>query len=607
MKADSPVVATSTPLQDQPAEVLDDLDPDTPDIQSYDFSLETQLRLADQMPIAMGVVLVAAICISPNHAATALAVSVAYFGNFIIDRGVRHRIRHGLPIVRWTSRVRIVLNVVAFGAVVYGLGPGPGWFVLMPVLMVIGYTQNAGAAGGATLALAITGGLAHWTAGGSSQSLLTYASAATSIYLVAPALASLFRKHWQWAQRATTKLHAANLALRERQEKLEVLLVEAQQASAAKAAFLANMSHELRTPLNGISSSIYLLSEGDLDETERELTGIAQDSVDVLVRLVTDILDFARLEAGRLRIVREAFDPAEELRRVAAPFERLCTHKQLKLTVELEEPFPATILGDATRLGQIVRNLLSNAIKFTQAGRVALRACALPTQRLRVEVSDTGIGLDPDVQERIFQPFEQADGSTTRLFGGTGLGLAICLQLVELMGGTIGVESRSGEGSTFWLELPLELSETPPPARPEAQRRVRTRSEPGPRLRVLLAEDNATNQVIGVRLLQRSDCDVVCASNGIEAVELAELDDFDLILMDGQMPQMDGLAATQEIRRREHAQGRPATPIVALTASTRPEDRLACELAGMSGFLSKPIVPEDLETVLAMCRAKSSS
>ena len=362
----------------------------------------------------------------------------------------------------------------------------------------------------------------------------------------------------------------------------------AEDASRAKSDFLANMSHEIRTPLTGVIGFGELLVKLDgLSPRAADYATRITTSGHALLRVVNDILDFSKIEAGLADLDPQAFDPArfvtETVDLIGAEAER----KHLTLEVEIAG-LPAALRADPARLRQILLNLLTNAVKFTRVGGVTVRAMyPAPEAALRIEVTDTGIGIPADRLDRLFQRFSQADSSTSREFGGSGLGLAICRRLTELMGGEIGVVSRDGEGSTFWFTVAAAVA-----AAVTAEAEQPAFEAPEHAARILVVDDLAANRDIVVAILGACGHDLVEASGGQEAVDAAACSPFDLILMDMQMPGMDGLAATRRIRRDQGPNR--ATPIVALSANVMPDHLAACRAAGMDDHIGKPIVVAEL-------------
>jgi signal transduction histidine kinase/CheY-like chemotaxis protein len=374
----------------------------------------------------------------------------------------------------------------------------------------------------------------------------------------------------------------------------------AMEASRLKSEFLAMMSHEIRTPMNGVIGLNEVLLRTDLDEHQHRLARGVQVAGQSLLGLINDLLDFSKIEAGELELEVVDFDVAPVFEQAAAILSAHASDKELELRVDLADDVPPRLVGDPIRFGQIVSNLMSNAVKFTGKGGVTARASVADRDgdrvTLRVEVSDTGIGIAPEVQQRLFEPFRQADASTTRTFGGTGLGLAIVKQLVGAFGGEIGLDSELGEGSTFWFTARFRTAEA-------GSRSVRrdwaspTPQAPMRRGHVLVVEDNEINQLVALGLLETLGYTADLAANGEEAVTMALDTKYDAVLMDVQMPGMDGYAASRLIRSQEPEDRR--VPIIAMTASAIDGERERCLAAGMDDFLTKPVDTGRLEAVLA--------
>lgn len=367
----------------------------------------------------------------------------------------------------------------------------------------------------------------------------------------------------------------------------------AEAANQAKSAFLANMSHEIRTPLNAILGMSQVMAGQATVPEHREQLKIIGESGRSLLHVLNSLLDLSKIEAGKIELEVEPFDLEETVGQVVAAFRPLAEQKDLRLVVDVTPEACGVWCGDAGRMRQVLSNLVANALKFTAEGGVDLRFSTWEGG-LAVEVADTGVGIPPGMLEQIFEKFTQADVSTTRRYGGTGLGLAICREFIQLMGGALEVTSEEGRGSTFSFRVPLQQS-----SRPLTRSHVSETVEPDARtqpLRILAAEDNPTNRMVLRALLAPFPIDLTIVDNGLEAVDAVTARRFDLILMDIQMPDMNGVEATSAIRALERAHDIPYTPILALTANVMRDQTDAYIAVGMDGFVAKPI---DVATLIA--------
>jgi signal transduction histidine kinase/CheY-like chemotaxis protein len=403
-------------------------------------------------------------------------------------------------------------------------------------------------------------------------------------------------------QRMTTDSIRLRLEITAVAEERERAREAAEAASRAKSQFLANMSHEIRTPMNGVLGLAEVLLDTPLSELQRRYLESLHHSGENLLDIINDILDLSKIEAGRLEVSVSDFALRRTVADIVASFRERAGRKGIDLDSFIDEGVPDVLRGDMVRLRQVLNNLVGNAIKFTERGHVAIEVAPAPRQDeeqhwLRVSVRDTGIGIAPEDQSLIFDAFAQADASHSRKYGGTGLGLTISRQLIELMGGTLGLESAPGAGSTFRFDLPFETGA-------QVDEPAARRANALPRLRghVLVAEDNEVNREVARAVLVSFGLLVSVAEDGLEVLKAVSENDFDLILMDCQMPHLDGIAATQRIRASENASeggSRRRVPIVAVTASAIEGDRERFIAAGMDDYLSKPFKQATLHAVIA--------
>lgn len=373
---------------------------------------------------------------------------------------------------------------------------------------------------------------------------------------------------------------------------------EARQSEQAKASFLAAMSHELRTPLNGVIGASQLLQDGDLPSKKKELIDVVLQSSETLLELINNVMDLSRLDSNTIELEKVPVDLRDLFTTTLAPLKFQSTEKSVNFSVIIEDDIPKYVVGDPTRLRQILLNLAGNAVKFTSSGEINI-VLDTALERLRLRISDTGIGISKKAQASLFEPYVQADKTTMRKFGGSGLGLTIVKQLVSAMEGKIVVNSVPGRGATFTVFLPMEKTSAPPT---KTTNRADIKL---PQLAIIVADDNAVNQMVLSRLLEADGHKVVAVSNGKEVIEYLPDHDVDLIMMDLQMPIMDGVTAVRKIRAMRGS--RSTIPVIAVTANVIHEDPEDLMASGMTGFLSKPFIREELREALQKAMSPNAS
>jgi len=397
--------------------------------------------------------------------------------------------------------------------------------------------------------------------------------------------------------------------LEESNKKLMAMAQKAQKATQAKSEFLANMSHEIRTPMNAIVGMATMLLDEHLSPTQRQYTEIISSSAEALLSIINDILDFSKIEARELKLENRRFSPAQTLESIRALMKVKTDKKGLTLSTHIRDNIPQFLMGDEGKIRQILINLTDNAIKFTKKGKVtitlSMEACSKTRAQLIYEIRDTGPGIPEEFMERLFDKFSQADTSITRTYGGTGLGLAISKSLAEMMKGKIEVKSDPGKGSIFRVFLNLDrYTEKPLEKKAELYKNIAPSFDPE-KVRILLAEDNPVNQKVALIMLKKYGFSATVVSNGLQVLNTLKNEPYDLVLMDVQMPEMDGIEASRRIREQAWNTGNRDIPIIAMTAHAMKEDQDRCLAAGMNLFISKPVDPEKLINMI-QCAMENS-
>ena len=420
-------------------------------------------------------------------------------------------------------------------------------------------------------------------------------------------IGALAKSFAEMARQLNSLLYSLERQVKERTADLESAKIEAEQANRAKSEFLANMSHEIRTPLNGVLGMAQVLQACPLSESQREMVGVIVDSGDALLRVINDILDLSKVEAGQLDIVPQHFDLVDLSQRAENLFLARAQQKDLSLSFNIDADAEGVYIGDATRIRQVLHNLLSNAIKFTETGGVTVTVSRREKRKdqsdaLIFSVADTGPGIAPAKQDLVFEAFRQADESSTREHGGTGLGLTICRRICELMGGWIRVDSTMGEGSTFTFAVAVRAAPSTDSQDLDAiQTQTTDLTNAGQQgvLRILAAEDNEINRIVLKTMLAHEQLQLTIVNNGQEAIDAWSTGVFDLLLLDVCMPVLDGVAATRQIREQERLQNLARTPVISVSANAMQHQVEEYLAAGADAVVSKPIDPSDLFGAIA--------